>query len=269
MTSEPKPNETADHHPGPHGGPSGGVADTRPTDRAEVLIVGAGAAGAAAAWRLAAAGIDVLCLEQGGPMPPEDGPLTAADWEARRLGPWHPNPNVRRAPADDPVDDAECPIRPLTVNAVGGSTVMWSAHQPRFHPSDFRMRALDGVGADWPLRYEELAPYYALNERIGGLSGRAGNPAYPAGARSAPARPRRRRPSAGRSGGSRPPSTGSAGHGGRRTWPSTPGPTGNRGPASTAARANWAASTGRRRAPTSPTGPERWRPERGWSAARG
>lgn len=114
-------------------------------------------------------------------MPPEDGPATAVDWEARRLGPWHPNPNVRRAPADDPVDDAECPIRPLTVNAVGGSTVMWSAHQPRFHPSDFRMRALDGVGADWPLRYEELAPYYALNERIGGLSGRAGNPAYPAG----------------------------------------------------------------------------------------
>ena len=64
---------------------------------------------------------------------------------------WHPNPNRRAAPADYPVDDDDCPIRPLMFSGVGGSTVMWSGHLPRFHPSDFRMRTLDGVGDDWPL----------------------------------------------------------------------------------------------------------------------
>jgi choline dehydrogenase-like flavoprotein len=62
---------------------------------------------------------------------------------------------------------------------VGGSTVMWSAHAPRFHPSDFRVRSLDGVADDWPLTYEELVPYYDLNDRISGVSGLAGDPANP------------------------------------------------------------------------------------------
>ena len=50
-------------------------------------------------------------------------------------------------------------------NAVGGSTIHWSAHFPRYHPSDFRVRSLDGVGDDWPLDYDELEPYYDLNDR--------------------------------------------------------------------------------------------------------
>jgi hypothetical protein len=43
-------------------------------------------------------------------------------------------------------------------SAVGGCTIHWSAHFPRYHPSDFRVRSLDGVGDDWPLTYDELAP---------------------------------------------------------------------------------------------------------------
>src|SRR6056297_2697795 len=103
MSGESKLRDAPAGRYGPDDGPADGPAADRTLDHAGVLIVGAGAAGAAAAWRLAAAGIDVLCLEQGGPLPPEDGPAAAADWEARRLGPWHPNPNVRRAPADDPI----------------------------------------------------------------------------------------------------------------------------------------------------------------------
>jgi choline dehydrogenase-like flavoprotein len=64
-------------------------------------------------------------------------------------------------------------------NAVGGSTLHWSAHFPRFHPSDFRVRSLDGVGDDWPLTYEELEPYYDLNDRMIGVSGVNGDPAHP------------------------------------------------------------------------------------------
>jgi choline dehydrogenase-like flavoprotein len=64
-------------------------------------------------------------------------------------------------------------------NAVGGSTILYAAHFPRFHPSDFRARTLDGVADDWPIDYRRLEPYYAENDRMMGVAGLAGDPAYP------------------------------------------------------------------------------------------
>ncbi|GIS93422.1 MAG: hypothetical protein CM1200mP22_06590 [Dehalococcoidia bacterium] len=57
-------------------------------------------------------------------------------------------------------------------NAVGGSLIHWGAHFPRFHPSDFRVKTLEGVADDWPISYEELEPYYDENDRMMGVSGR-------------------------------------------------------------------------------------------------
>ncbi len=48
---------------------------------------------------------------------------------------------------------------------VGGGTVHWAAFAPRFHPSDFHVYSRDGVGADWPISYWDLKPYYELMER--------------------------------------------------------------------------------------------------------
>ena len=48
---------------------------------------------------------------------------------------------------------------------MGGSTVHWASFVPRFHPSDFRVYSQDGVGADWPISYWDLKPYYELFER--------------------------------------------------------------------------------------------------------
>jgi choline dehydrogenase-like flavoprotein len=48
---------------------------------------------------------------------------------------------------------------------VGGGSVHWAAFAPRFHPSDFRVYTDDGLGADWPISYEDLKPYYELLER--------------------------------------------------------------------------------------------------------
>lgn len=90
-----------------------------------------------------------------------------------------PNPNVRRLPEDYPILDDTSPIKPAIFNGVGGSTILWSAHVPRFRPSDFRVRSLDGVGADWPLTYWDLAPYYEMNDRVVGVSGRHGDPGNP------------------------------------------------------------------------------------------
>ena len=43
---------------------------------------------------------------------------------------------------------------------VGGSMVHYAGYTPRFHPSDFRTHTDDGVGADWPIAYADLRPYY-------------------------------------------------------------------------------------------------------------
>ena len=153
----------------------------------DVLIVGAGASGAAAAWRLARAGLRVTCLEQGDWVSYADTPSLHPEWEIARQTTHHPNPNVRRGSSDYPVDDADAAIKPLLYNAVGGSTILWGAHFPRFRPSDFRTRTLDGVGDDWPISYEDLAPFYEENDRmmgVAGLSGDPGNP--PRGARQMP-----------------------------------------------------------------------------------
>ena len=146
----------------------------------DVVIVGAGASGGAAAWRLARAGLRVTCLEQGGWVDPAATPSLRPDWEIARQTTHHPNPNVRTAPQDYPVDDRDAAIKPFLYNAVGGSTILWGAHFPRFRPSDFRTRTLDGVGDDWPISYEDLAPYYEENDRMMGVSGLAGDPGNPA-----------------------------------------------------------------------------------------
>jgi choline dehydrogenase-like flavoprotein len=66
-------------------------------------------------------------------------------------------------------------------NGVGGSTVLYAACWCRALPSDFRVRSLDGVADDWPVSYQEMAPFYEAVEAELGVSGHGGNPAYPDG----------------------------------------------------------------------------------------
>ena len=149
-------------------------------DVVDVLIVGAGASGAAAAWSLAETRMRVVCLEQGGWMDPARYPSTGRDWEMRQAREFQTSPNLRRRAADYPVNDADSPIAILNFNAVGGSTILYSAHFPRFHPSDFRVRSLDAVADDWPIDYAVLEPFFAANDRNVGVAGLAGDPAIPA-----------------------------------------------------------------------------------------
>lgn len=150
-------------------------------ERADVLVIGSGAAGAAVAWRLAELGAKVVCLEQGDWVEIGDYPSTRPNYEIqRRRGQFNFNPNVRKRPEDYPVTDAGGnPAGVMMFNAVGGTTIHWSGHFPRFHPSDFRVKTLDGVADDWPIRYEDLEPYYDLNDRMMGVSGLMGDPANP------------------------------------------------------------------------------------------
>ncbi len=145
----------------------------------DVLIVGAGAAGAAMAWSLAETKMRIVCLEQGGWMDPSQYPSTRSDWELQGMGPFGFSPNGRGRREDYPVNDDGSPIKISNFNAVGGSTILYAAHFPRLHPSDFRVKTLDGVADDWPLDYDTLAPYYDVNAEMMGVAGLAGDPAYP------------------------------------------------------------------------------------------
>ena len=152
-----------------------------PANPVDVVVVGAGAAGGALGWRLTELGAKVVCLEQGDWVNPADYPSQRLDFESSLFrGPFHVDPNVRRRSEDYPITKAGThPPNVLMFNAVGGSTIHWQAMHFRFHPSDFRARTLDGVADDWPISYRELEPYYDMNDRMMGVSGLAGDPAYP------------------------------------------------------------------------------------------
>ena len=146
---------------------------------ADAMIIGAGASGAAVAWSLSQAGIDVVCLEQGDWVRPSDYWHDRDDYELGRQTMFAKSPNVRRLSEDYPVNEEETPISPLMFNAVGGSAILWSGHFPRFRPSDFRVRTLDGVADDWPLTYWDLEPFYDRNDCNIGVAGLSGDPANP------------------------------------------------------------------------------------------
>jgi choline dehydrogenase-like flavoprotein len=78
----------------------------RPTDEiVDVLIIGAGASGAAVAWSLAETRMKILCLEQGDWIKSTEFPSNGRDWEARRYTDFDISPNRRGRDTDYPIND--------------------------------------------------------------------------------------------------------------------------------------------------------------------
>jgi choline dehydrogenase-like flavoprotein len=150
--------------------------------RASVLIIGAGASGAAAAKVLTERGIDVVALEKGPWRTRETfGGDELANVNRYELWPdplLHPR-TTRTSPAEQPRIDPFCPVPQM----VGGGTVHWQGWLPRFTEADFRMRTVAGdvpgaTLADWPITYADLEPYYTKVEWAFGVSGEAGVNAF-------------------------------------------------------------------------------------------
>ena len=148
-------------------------------DIVDVLIIGAGASGAAVAWSLAETRMRIMCMEQGDWMNPAEYASTKRNWEVLQQTTYNISPNVRKREADYPINEDNSPISVANFNAVGGGTILYAAHFPRFHPSDFRVRSLDGVADDWPISYANLEPFYAENDHNIGVAGLPGDTAYP------------------------------------------------------------------------------------------
>ncbi len=150
-----------------------------PEDIVDILIIGAGASSAAAAWSLAETKIKILCLEQGDWMDPAEYPSTQKNWQVLRNIEYNQSPNIRKRATDYPINEKESAVSVANFNGVGGGTILYSGHFPRFKPSDFRVKTLDGVADDWPLDYQTLEPYFAQNDKNMGVSGLPGDPAIP------------------------------------------------------------------------------------------
>ena len=160
---------------------------SRSADRADVLVIGAGAGGSVAARYLAEAGFRVVCLEQGDWANPDEFPGDKLEFELVSEAQWSPDPNVRRQPADYPLEISQSPITPVMYNAVGGST------DPLLRPVG--AHAAPGLQAAFtrrlrrrlPISYDEMKPYYERIDQDMQISGMSGDPSYPAG--PAPALP--------------------------------------------------------------------------------
>jgi choline dehydrogenase-like flavoprotein len=147
-------------------------------DEADVLVIGAGAGGGAVAKRLSDDGIKVVCLEQGDWLHPMDRPHMSREWELEKRRAWSHDPNVRQGGEDYPSSGAN---PPLMYNAVGGSAQIYAGAWPRFKPVDFRRGTEHGLEGtiDWPISYEDLEPYYAINDAEVGVARQVGDPGNP------------------------------------------------------------------------------------------
>jgi glucose dehydrogenase len=143
---------------------------------ADVVIIGSGVAGSLIAWRLAQAKLKVLILEAG---PRIDRVEAFKSYlAARDKNASAPYPPAPYAPApqynawnDYYINTGPDLFRGMYTRGVGGSTWHWAGSVLRYRPSDFRMRSRFGVGVDWPISYEELAPFYDEAERVLGVAG--------------------------------------------------------------------------------------------------
>lgn len=131
-------------------------------DGADVCIVGAGAAGGVLAYELAKAGLSVVVIEAGPFWNPQSD-FASDELSMQRLG-WQ----------DTRIVSGKNPMQMGHNNSgrgVGGGTTHFTGVFLRFHESDFRTHSTDGVGDDWPIRYQDLEPYYDKIEHEIAVSG--------------------------------------------------------------------------------------------------
>jgi choline dehydrogenase-like flavoprotein len=131
----------------------------------DVIIVGSGAGGAAAAYRLVLAGVRVLLLEKGAPLPADGS--TLSDHAVVTSGQFLSHEAWR--------DGRDRALRPEEHFNVGGKTKWYGAALLRYAPEEFAPDP--GIAAPgWPIAYADLAPYYEEAETLLGVRSFAAEP---------------------------------------------------------------------------------------------
>ena len=157
----------------------------------DVVIVGAGAGGAAAAYGLCQRGVSVLLLDAGPRFDPAvDYPLTGIDWDTHDFpekmgsqGSVTFGTGQKLIGAEPLLVSGSRGLGPLVttgtrwmekyhhVRGIGGSTLHFTGESHRIHPDAMKMNSRFGVAADWPIDYAELEPYYLHAEELIGVAG--------------------------------------------------------------------------------------------------
>ncbi len=164
----------------------------------DVIVIGSGAGGGAAAWRLAQQGVRVLVLEAGPRFDPtQDYKQDRPDWETpfptkegstapyvaaplQELGPEITDiRSWSRVGGPYVTGDQRANFGYHHVRGLGGSSLQFTGEAHRMNPRAMALQSDFGVAADWPVTYDALEPYWTLAERIVGVAGHDGDPRCP------------------------------------------------------------------------------------------
>jgi choline dehydrogenase-like flavoprotein len=159
----------------------------------DAIVIGSGVSGGWAAKELTEKGMKVLMLDRGrmvehstdypyegtgpweqpyrGNTPPA---LTESDYYASRYG-GAGQTAVKGFMNNDRLNPYAMKDGPefrwVRPGIVGGKSVTWGRVSLRFGPQDFTANGQDGHGVDWPIRYEDIAPWYSYVEAYAGIAG--------------------------------------------------------------------------------------------------
>lgn len=156
----------------------------------DAIVIGSGISGGWAAKEFCEKGLKTLVLERGRDV------VHLRDYPTALLNPWdfpHREKMPRKITDENPVvsrcyafseasqhffvKDTEHPYiqeKPfdwIRGYQVGGKSLLWARQTQRWSKYDFLGPARDGFAVDWPIRYEDLAPWYSYVERFAGISG--------------------------------------------------------------------------------------------------
>ncbi len=161
------------------------------TDRFDAIVIGSGISGGWAAKELTEKGLRVLMVDRGrmvehGEDYPYDGksafeipardkmPAALAKRDYFALNGWV-SPSTQPFFVSDrltPYDyDAPNKFNWVRPSVVGGKSLTWGRWSFRWSPADFEANKREGVGTDWPIRYDDIAPWYSYVEKYIGVSG--------------------------------------------------------------------------------------------------
>jgi choline dehydrogenase-like flavoprotein len=156
----------------------------------DAIVIGSGISGGWAAKELTEKGLKTLMLERG------ENIEHVKDYKTATKAPWeftHRGGRTQEMINNYPVLKRDYPLSEKNLNfwvnekespytevkrfdwfrgyQVGGRSLMWGRQSYRWSNMDFEANAKDGIAVDWPVRYDEIAPWYSLVEKFAGISG--------------------------------------------------------------------------------------------------